>query len=160
MRPSSFRCLSLSLLTPEEDIFCRKRLCTIVSLCFFALVSTFPYICSTFAFVSNHKCLYSSLRRVLPNTKRIALTDLWFINRHYLKFIDRVTNYAFCVVVRFPWTDGTVSESVWSRTRCLHENPLRRWTQLGLGSGYHVINTKIMFEFVFLWGSRICPQAL
>ena len=38
--------LSVSLLTPEEDNFCRKRLCTVVSLCFVALVSTFPYICS------------------------------------------------------------------------------------------------------------------
>ena len=39
--------LSVSLLAPEEDIFCRKRLCTIVSLCFVALVSTFPQIFST-----------------------------------------------------------------------------------------------------------------
>ena len=122
-------------------------------------MSTFPYICSTFAFVNNHKCLYSWLRRVLPVTKRIALTDLWFINRLLLKFIDRVTDYAFCMVVQFPWTDGTVSESVWSRSMCLHENPLRRWSQLGLGSGYRVINTKVLFLFVFLWGSRICPHA-
>ena len=34
------------LLAPEEDDFCWKRSCTIVSLCFVALVSTFPYICS------------------------------------------------------------------------------------------------------------------
>ena len=34
--------LSDSLLTPEEGNFCRKRLCTIVSLCFVALVTTFP----------------------------------------------------------------------------------------------------------------------
>ena len=34
--------LSVSLLTPEEDDICRKRLCTIVSFCFVALVSTFP----------------------------------------------------------------------------------------------------------------------
>ena len=32
------------LLTPEEDNFCRKHLCTIVFLCFIALVSTFPKI--------------------------------------------------------------------------------------------------------------------
>ena len=35
--------LSVSLLTPpKKTIFCRKRLCTILSLCFAALVSTFP----------------------------------------------------------------------------------------------------------------------
>ena len=37
--------LSVPLLTPEEGNFCRKRLCTIVSLCFVALVTTFPWIC-------------------------------------------------------------------------------------------------------------------
>ena len=34
--------LSVSLLTPEEGNFCRKCLCTIVSLFFVALVGTFP----------------------------------------------------------------------------------------------------------------------
>ena len=33
---------SVYLLEPEEDDFCRNRLCTIVSLCFVVLVSTFP----------------------------------------------------------------------------------------------------------------------
>ena len=41
--PSSF---VVYLLEPEEDNFCRKRSCTIDSLCFVALVSTFLYICS------------------------------------------------------------------------------------------------------------------
>ena len=40
--------LSVSLLTPGEDNFCRKRLYTIVSLCFVTLVSTFPQICSVY----------------------------------------------------------------------------------------------------------------
>ena len=34
------------LLAPEEDSFCRKRSCAIVSSCFVALVSTFPQISS------------------------------------------------------------------------------------------------------------------
>ena len=38
---SFFFCLSL-FLHPEEDNFCRKRLCAFVSLCFVAFVSTFP----------------------------------------------------------------------------------------------------------------------
>ena len=37
--------LSVCLLTPGGDSLCRKLLCTIVSLCFIALVSTFPQIC-------------------------------------------------------------------------------------------------------------------
>ena len=37
--PSSF---VIDLLAPEEDNFCRKLSCIIVSLCFVALVSTFP----------------------------------------------------------------------------------------------------------------------
>ena len=41
--PSSF---VVYLLAPKEDDICRKRSCTIVSLCFVALVSTFPQICS------------------------------------------------------------------------------------------------------------------
>ena len=36
--------------TPEEDNFCRKRLCTIVSLSFVTLVSTFPQITSSSSF--------------------------------------------------------------------------------------------------------------
>ena len=42
---SFFCCLSL-FLYPKKTIFCRKRLCTVASLCFVALVSTFPYRCS------------------------------------------------------------------------------------------------------------------
>ena len=34
--------LSIHLLAPEEDKFCQKRSCIIVSLCFVDLVSTFP----------------------------------------------------------------------------------------------------------------------
>ena len=42
---SFFFCCQSIFLIPEECNFCRKRSCTIVSLCFVALVSTFPYIC-------------------------------------------------------------------------------------------------------------------
>ena len=39
-------CLLRNDLLPTEDNFCRKRSCTIVSLCFVASMRTFPYICS------------------------------------------------------------------------------------------------------------------
>ena len=62
--PSSLLCfllllLSGSLLTPEEDIIFRKRLCTIiVSLCFVALMRTFPWICSVL-FCERHQQLFT-----------------------------------------------------------------------------------------------------
>ena len=50
--PSSF---VVYLLAPEEDHFCRNRLCIIVSLCFVALVSTFPEISSILS-AQNSSC--------------------------------------------------------------------------------------------------------
>ena len=40
-----FGCLSI-FLHQKKTHFCRKRLCTVVCLCFVALVNTFPWICS------------------------------------------------------------------------------------------------------------------
>ena len=53
-----FCCLSLFL-----HNFSQKRLCTVVSLCFVALVSTFPYICSVMSF--GFACLVTYFRRPL-----------------------------------------------------------------------------------------------
>ena len=67
---------SVSLLTPEEDHFCRKRLYTTVSLCFVALVSSnldlfyFVNLTSSCSFIPRIMCVGLSLFSLRPDLFR------------------------------------------------------------------------------------------